>query len=40
MVPSDDDDLSDPHGRDRRYHDEMVREVDDLTRTIARALAS
>ena len=40
MVPSDDDDLSDPYGRDRRYHDEMVRQVDDLTRAIARALAS
>ena len=40
MTPSPDDDLSDPYGRARRYHDAMVRDVDELTRAIARALAS
>ena len=38
-TPSVHDDLSDPYGRSRCHHDQMVSEVDDLTRTIARALA-
>ena len=39
MTPSDDDDLADPYGLERRAHDRMVEEVDDLTRRIAAALA-
>jgi protein-tyrosine phosphatase len=39
MTPSDDDDLADPYGLERRAHVRMVEEVDDLTRRIAAALA-
>ena len=38
MVPSDDDDLADPYGGPYRGHVQMVHEVDELTRRLARLL--